>query len=120
VTAEVAIVVGLAAIAAILGDFAFRLSNSSESHSQKASIFVALISLLFLDLLVFTMYKIAETDLPDLIPAVLNTALLVIVWLTSFVVVGVFVVNMYRLLVSVKDSMKDIGKGRRGRENEED
>lgn len=95
-SAELAVVGGLSFISAIFGYFAFALRESQEEFNQKIGVFLFFMSLLFVDLVMFTIYRLTQetATLTFLTGGVMKTGLLVVIWVT----VGLTVLLLFSLV----------------------
>lgn len=98
-SAELAVVGGLGFISAIFAYYAFQLRESGEELNQKIGVFLFFMSLLFADLLMFTIYQLTQetASLNFLTGSVMHTGLLVVIWVT----VGLTTVLLFSLLLMV-------------------
>lgn len=101
--AEGAIIGGLSVISALLGYFAFNLNESESEVSKKISVLLAFMSLIFLNLVMFSVQKIASANASYLVNSVLNTGLLAMIWLTIILIVVLGCVLGYMLIMTLKD-----------------
>jgi hypothetical protein len=92
-SSEVSVVVGLTFISALFAYYAFELRDSQEVLSQKLAVFMFFMSIVFLNLVMYTIYRLTQEDpnLSFLTSGIMSTGLLVVVWTTTilgFILMG--------------------------------
>jgi hypothetical protein len=98
-SAENSIVLGLGVISATLGYFAFELGRSDEDLSKKIGLVLGFMSLAFLNLVMYAIYKIASVNLSYLVDGVLHTGILILMWTTLSLV---FILLLVVIWISIK------------------
>ena len=114
--AEGAIIGGLSVISAILGYFAFSLNESTSEISKKVSVLLAFMSLVFLNLVMFSLQKIAAVNTPYLVDSILNTGLFAMIWVTIILVI-VLGLGLFWILIKTFKEMYDNNSGKKTRED---
>ena len=113
---EEAIIVGLGIISALFAYFALSLRDNGEndqetSFGSRLSLFFFMLSVLFLNLLMYALLLISQNSLPYLEAPVLAVGLSIMVYGTIGVVVIYFVYLLVMFIMSIKDWFREsIGK----------
>ena len=104
---EMTIVVGFSVISAILAYYAFELRDAEEDLTRKLSLFLFFLSILFLNLVMYSMVLIAQnTGLSYLLDSVVYTGLQIMTWVTLAIVIIYFIVLLLVGITSVIDFTK--------------
>lgn len=114
--AEGAIVGGLAVISALLGYFAFNLNESQNDINKKIGLLLAFMSLVFLNLVMFSVRAIAVNNASYLVDGILSTGLLVMIWLTIILMCFLGAGLMWTIIKTIK-MLFDTAMGKRTRED---
>lgn len=115
---EEAIIVGLGIISAIFGYFALSLRDNGDSDQEtsfgsRLALFFFILSILFLNLLMYALLLISQNSLPYLEAPVLSIGLSIMVYGTIGVVIIYFIYLLVMFIMSIKDWFRE-SIGRRG------
>jgi hypothetical protein len=114
---EIAVVAGMGITSALLSYMAFELRESKEEFWQTVSVGLFFMSIIFIDLLVFSLLLIIQNDsLTYLDESVVSIALTIILWTTTILVFAFFMWLIFNAIKTLIDMLS--GKMKRDSELE--
>lgn len=110
-SSQLAVIAGLGIISTLFAYYAFEFRNSTQELLQKFSVFLFFVSLVFVDLVMYSIYYIANNEgLAYLSNGVIQTGLLVLTWTTVLLTFVLLLVILYMLIMAFKNYFQKIGR----------
>lgn len=104
-----AVIAGLGIICTLLLYSAFMLRNSEESLTQSISVLLAFMGLVFMDLLMFAIFRISQetASINYLTDGILLTGLKAMIVVTSLLAFTLLMVIIFQLIFALRDYFKE-------------
>lgn len=112
---ENGVIGGYAFISAMFAYLAFKLRETDSIFNQVTSLLFFSLSLLFVNMVMYSLYLVVQntTGISYLNNSLMSTALLVILWVTVFVLVMFILITLFEFLKMIYEIVSEMLKQKR-------
>lgn len=111
---EQAIIIGLGVITAMFGWYSFKLSESDIELNKKLGLYLAFVSLLMVNLIMYAVLKVAEQNATYLLGSVVLSGFRLVMWSTIGIIMLFGLALLFGVLQWIVEWAKSFGKRKGG------